>query len=73
MLRHLDELDGSRLGHYERFMKVPTSQANNITTEGFTRPYQQGRKGDYREKPFGHPHITDEIKRRIKLLNRQQI
>lgn len=58
------------LGHYERFLNVPTSQANNITTG---RIYQtvinKERKGDYLGKTVQViPHITDEIKRRIKLV-----
>ena len=58
------------LGHYERFLDVQTSQANNVTTG---RIYQsvinKERKGDYLGKTVQViPHITDEIKRRIKLL-----
>ncbi|RLD47794.1 MAG: CTP synthase, partial [Bacteroidetes bacterium] len=58
------------LGHYERFLNVPTSQANNVTTG---RIYQsvidKERKGDYLGKTVQIiPHITDEIKRRIKIL-----
>jgi CTP synthase len=58
------------LGHYERFLGVPTTQANNITTG---RIYQsvinKERRGDYLGKTVQViPHITDEIKRRIKLL-----
>jgi CTP synthase len=58
------------LGHYERFLGMPTSQANNITTG---RIYQsvinKERRGDYLGKTVQViPHITDEIKRRIKLL-----
>ncbi len=58
------------LGHYERFLNVPTSQANNITTG---RIYQsvinKERKGDYLGKTVQViPHITDEIKRRIRIL-----
>ena len=58
------------LGHYERFLNVPTSQANNVTTG---RIYQsvinKERRGDYLGKTVQIvPHITDEIKRRIKLL-----
>jgi CTP synthase len=58
------------LGHYERFLNIPTSQANNITTG---RIYQtvisKERRGDYLGKTVQIiPHITDEIKRRIKLL-----
>jgi CTP synthase len=67
-------LDGAEtdldLGHYERFLNVPTSQANNVTTG---RIYQtvinKERKGDYLGKTVQIiPHITDEIKRRIKLV-----
>ncbi len=58
------------LGHYERFLNVPTSQANNVTTG---RIYQtvinKERKGDYLgETVQVIPHITDEIKRCIRLL-----
>ena len=58
------------LGHYERFLNVPTSQANNVTTG---RIYQtvinKEREGDYLGKTVQViPHITDEIKRRMQLL-----
>ena len=58
------------LGDYERFTNIPTSQANNITTG---RIYQnvidKERRGDYLGKTVQIiPHITDEIKRSIKLL-----
>jgi CTP synthase len=58
------------LGHYERFLGVPTSQSNNVTTG---RIYQsvinKERRGDYLGKTVQVvPHITDEIKRRIKIL-----
>jgi len=58
------------LGHYERFLNVATSQANNVTTG---RIYQsvidKERKGDYLGKTVQViPHITDEIKNRIKIL-----
>ena len=58
------------LGHYERFLGVPTSQDNNVTTG---RIYQTGinkeREGAYLGKTVQViPHITDEIKRRIRLL-----
>ncbi|HDJ34659.1 MAG TPA: CTP synthase [Bacteroidetes bacterium] len=61
------------LGHYERFLNVPTSQANNVTTG---RIYQsvinKERRGDYLGKTVQViPHITDEIKRRIKLLGQK--
>ena len=58
------------LGHYERFLNRPTSQANNVTTG---RIYQhvidKERRGDYLGKTVQVvPHITDEIKRRMQLL-----
>ncbi len=58
------------LGHYERFLNVPTSQANNVTTG---RIYQtvinREREGAYLGKTVQVvPHITDEIKRRMLLL-----
>ena len=58
------------LGHYERFLNVPTSQANNITTG---RIYQsvidKERRGEFLGKTVQViPHITDEIKERVKLL-----
>jgi CTP synthase len=58
------------LGHYERFLNVPTSQANNITTG---RIYQnvinKEREGAYLGKTVQVvPHITDEIKRNMKIL-----
>ncbi|VBB44258.1 CTP synthase [uncultured Paludibacter sp.] len=64
---HEADLD---LGHYERFLNVETHRANNITTG---RIYQnvinKERRGDYLGKTVQIiPHITDEIKRNIKLL-----
>lgn len=58
------------LGHYERFLNIHTSQANNVTTG---RIYQtvinKEREGDYLGKTVQVvPHITDEIKRRMLLL-----
>ncbi|QNL52583.1 CTP synthase [Olivibacter sp. SDN3] len=58
------------LGHYERFLNTSTSQANNVTTG---RIYQhviaRERAGDYLGKTVQVvPHITDEIKRRMRLL-----
>ncbi len=55
------------LGHYERFLNIHTSQANNVTTG---RIYQtvinKERSGDYLGKTVQVvPHITDEIKRRM--------
>ena len=64
---HEADLD---LGHYERFTNVHTTRANNITTG---RIYQsvidKERRGDYLGKTVQIiPHITDEIKRNVKLL-----
>jgi CTP synthase len=58
------------LGHYERFLSIPTSQANNVTTG---RIYQtvinREREGAYLGKTVQVvPHITDEIKTRAQLL-----
>ncbi len=58
------------LGHYERFLNIHTSQANNVTTG---RVYQtvinKEREGAYLGKTVQVvPHITDEIKRRMLLL-----
>ncbi len=64
---HEADLD---LGHYERFLNIKTSIANNVTTG---RIYQnvinKERRGDYLGKTVQIiPHITDEIKRNIKQL-----
>ncbi len=61
------------LGHYERFLNTPTSQANNVTTG---RIYQtvinKEREGAYLGKTVQViPHITDEIKRRMLLLGKE--
>ncbi|HOK74883.1 MAG TPA: CTP synthase, partial [Bacteroidales bacterium] len=58
------------LGHYERFLNVTTSQANNVTTgKVYQTVIEKERRGDYLGKTVQViPHITDEIKRRIKLL-----
>lgn len=64
---HEADLD---LGHYERFTNIQTTRANNVTTG---RIYQnvidKERKGDYLGKTVQIiPHITDEIKRNVKIL-----
>ncbi|MCX6251212.1 MAG: CTP synthase [Bacteroidetes bacterium] len=61
------------LGHYERFSNVPTSQANNITTGIiYQTVINKERRGDFLgETVQVIPHITDEIKYRIKLLAHQ--
>ncbi|MFM7019693.1 MAG: CTP synthase [Aquirufa sp.] len=58
------------LGHYERFLNTPTSQANNITTgRVYHNVITKERKGDYLGKTVQVvPHITDEIKRNILIL-----
>ncbi|MCC6384590.1 MAG: CTP synthase [Bacteroidia bacterium] len=58
------------LGHYERFLNVPTSKANNVTTGSiYQTVINKERAGDYLGKTVQViPHITDEIKRRIQLL-----
>jgi len=64
---HEADLD---LGHYERFTNVPTSRANNVTSGRiFQSVIDKERHGDYLGKTVQIiPHITDEIKRNIKLL-----
>ncbi|MBD1428963.1 CTP synthase [Sphingobacterium sp. DN04309] len=58
------------LGHYERFLNVPTSQANNVTTGRiYKHVIEKEREGAYLGKTVQVvPHITDEIKRRMQLL-----
>lgn len=60
------------LGHYERFLNVKTSQANNVTTG---RIYQsvidKERRGEFLGKTVQVvPHITNEIKERVQLLGK---
>ena len=61
------------LGHYERFLNVYTSQANNVTTG---RIYQSVIEKEHRGEFLGKtvqviPHITNEIKDRIQLLGKK--
>jgi CTP synthase len=58
------------LGHYERFLNIPTSQANNVTTGRiYQSVIEKERKGEYLGKTVQIiPHITDEIKERIQIL-----
>ena len=60
------------LGHYERFLNVPTSQANNVTTGRIYKTViDNEREGLYLGKTVQIiPHITDEIKRRMTLLGK---
>lgn len=64
---HEADLD---LGHYERFLGIQTTKANNITTGRIYKSViDKERRGDYLGKTVQIvPHITDEIKRNIKLL-----
>ena len=56
------------LGHYERFLDTNTSQNNNVTTGRiYQTVIEKERKGDFLGKTVQViPHITNEIKRRIK-------
>lgn len=60
------------LGHYERFLNVQTSKANNVTTGRIYRSViDKERQGAYLGKTVQViPHITDEIKRRMLLLGK---
>lgn len=61
------------LGHYERFLDSPTSQNNNVTTgKIYQTVIEKERKGDFLGKTVQViPHITNEIKRRIKMLSKK--
>jgi CTP synthase len=58
------------LGHYERFTDVNTSRGSNVTTGAiYDSVIRRERRGDYLGNTVQViPHITDEIKRRIKLV-----
>ncbi len=60
------------LGHYERFLNVNTSQANNVTTGRiYQSVIEKERRGEFLGKTVQVvPHITNEIKERIQLLGR---
>jgi len=64
---HEADLD---LGHYERFLGIQTTKANNLTTGRIYKSViDKERRGDYLGKTVQIiPHITDEIKRDVKLL-----
>ena len=61
------------LGHYERFLNVRTSQANNVTTgKIYQSVINKERQGAYLGKTVQViPHITDEIKNRIQELSKE--
>jgi CTP synthase len=67
---HEADLD---LGHYERFLGIQTTKANNITTGRIYKSViDKERRGDYLGKTIQViPHITDEIKRNVKLLGQK--
>ena len=58
------------LGHYERFLNLNTSQANNVTTgRVYQSVIEKERKGEFLGKTVQViPHITNEIKQRMRLL-----
>lgn len=60
------------LGHYERFLNIFTSQANNVTTGRiYQTVIEKERAGEFLGKTVQViPHITDEIKRRMMLLGK---
>jgi len=60
------------LGHYERFLNVNTSQANNVTTGRiYQSVIQKERRGEFLGKTVQVvPHITNEIKHRIQILGK---
>jgi len=61
------------LGHYERFLNVPTSQANNVTTgKIYQSVIEKERRGEFLGKTVQViPHITNEIKERIQILGKK--
>ena len=60
------------LGHYERFLNVTTSQANNVTTgRVYKSVIEKERRGEFLGKTVQIiPHITNEIKERMQLLGK---
>jgi CTP synthase len=60
------------LGHYERFLNVATSQANNVTTGRiYQSVIEKERRGEFLGKTVQViPHITNEIKERIQILGK---
>jgi CTP synthase len=60
------------LGHYERFLNVSTSQANNVTTGRiYQSVIEKERRGEFLGKTVQViPHITNEIKERVQLLGK---
>ena len=62
------------LGHYERFLDIKTSNSNNATTgQIYQTVINKERKGDFLGKTVQViPHITNEIKRRIQLIESEK-
>jgi len=62
------------LGHYERFLNIPTSKINNVTTgQIYQTVINKERRGDYLGKTVQIiPHLTNEIKNRIKILAKKK-
>lgn len=60
------------LGHYERFLNINTSQANNVTTgRVYQSVIEKERRGEFLGKTVQViPHITNEIKERMQLLGK---
>ncbi len=60
------------LGHYQRFLNVPTSQSNNVTTGRiYQSVIEKERRGEFLGKTVQViPHITDEIKNRVQILGK---
>ena len=63
------------LGHYERFLNVNTSQANNVTTGRiYQSVIEKERRGEFLGKTVQVvPHITNEIKERIQEVTKTQL
>ena len=63
------------LGHYERFLDTPTSQANNVTTgRVYNNVMTKERQGEFLGKTIQViPHITDEIQRNFRLLSEKGV
>jgi len=63
------------LGHYERFLNVETTQANNVTTGRiYQTVIEEERKGKFLGKTVQViPHITNEIKKRMQLLGKDDL
>jgi CTP synthase len=62
------------IGHYERFLDISLGKGNNFTTgQVYSSVIERERRGDYLGKTIQViPHITDEIKRRIKVAGKGQ-